>query len=441
MGQGLGARVRTALLAGAVALVLTACWPQQGFDDGQSYASTLPTGIVPANVGSLQRAFSVDLGTPQESSASVVWAGHVFVEPGGGLRAYDAAGVDGCSGQPVTCAPQWSAAPTSTFGRPLVADGRVWVMTSDGLVAYDPNGLSGCAGSPRICTPVVTIAGAHGELIGTGAGRLFVERLTGPSGGQHTSWLDVFTTDGVLRWEAQLDTSLYPSGRSVVTDGRSVFLRIGLAGPVAAYDLRGASGCSGTPKRCSPLWIASGPGEGTHGIFQVAVRAGRVVVQDGAFISAYDAAGVTNCAGPIRVCSPTWQSDYRSVAGFALTDDQIIADYPGTVASYRFDDARCGGNALACRPEWTGATALDLGAPPTIAGTVVYVTRGKQIRAFATDRSNGCGGTPVVCRPIWTTTLPDLVNAPMVVGDTLYVTGYVMPIGPNVGVAAFRPAA
>jgi hypothetical protein len=75
------------------------------------------------------------------------------------FEAFDANGVTNCSGTPVTCTPLWRAVIGSqAFGQsssPTIANGVVYVGTEDaGLDAFDAAGVENCSGTPATCTPL-----------------------------------------------------------------------------------------------------------------------------------------------------------------------------------------------------------------------------------------------------------------------------------------------
>jgi hypothetical protein len=94
----------------------------------------------------------------------------------------------------------------------------------------------------------------------------------------------------------------------------------GQKGNLYAFDANGVTGCSGSPNLCSPLWTgATGPiAYGTP-----AVASGVVyVVSDASSASpstlyAFDAKGATNCSGTPKVCQPLWIAPTDSSAGTA----------------------------------------------------------------------------------------------------------------------------
>jgi outer membrane protein assembly factor BamB len=85
-----------------------------------------------------------------------------------GISVFDATGVQGCAGTPKVCQPLWTA-PVSgrqATGAPVVANGVVYVNTNgstspdiavDGRVqAFDAAGVQGCTGTPTVCQPLWT---------------------------------------------------------------------------------------------------------------------------------------------------------------------------------------------------------------------------------------------------------------------------------------------
>jgi hypothetical protein len=80
------------------------------------------------------------------------------------LLAFDAAGVDGCSGVPKVCAPLWRGAAggaiTDPQGQEVVVGGDVAYVSQrvasspSRLLAFDARGITGCTGTPTTCTPL-----------------------------------------------------------------------------------------------------------------------------------------------------------------------------------------------------------------------------------------------------------------------------------------------
>jgi hypothetical protein len=91
----------------------------------------------------------------------------------GTIYAFDAAGVQGCSGSPVVCQPLWSAPVPGNSGHlgltaPAVAGGRLYVPSESGVAVFDAKGVAGCGGSPKVCAPIATLG--FGSPAGTRGG-------------------------------------------------------------------------------------------------------------------------------------------------------------------------------------------------------------------------------------------------------------------------------
>lgn len=79
--------------------------------------------------------------------------GRVYAQSFDGLYAFDAAGVEGCTGNPAVCQPVWTGWLPLNAG-PSLANGLVLASTPLGLSAYDTANLDQCAGTPLVCDPV-----------------------------------------------------------------------------------------------------------------------------------------------------------------------------------------------------------------------------------------------------------------------------------------------
>ena len=75
----------------------------------------------------------------------------------------------------------------------------------------------------------------------------------------------------------------------------------------------GQTSCAGSPKVCSPLWTSNTAAQPV--ISSPAVVNGRVFigpVSTANHLTAFDAAGVTNCSGTPTLCAPVWSADLGS---------------------------------------------------------------------------------------------------------------------------------
>ena len=125
-------------------------WPQ--FRGGPTHqGSDEPSTITPANVSTLEWAWYADIGTVVSSPAVV--DGVVYVGAIGGVYAFPAI----CSREP-SCAPLWTApAGPGVDTSPAVAGGVVYAGSVDHkLYAFDAAGVQGCSGAPKTCAPLWT---------------------------------------------------------------------------------------------------------------------------------------------------------------------------------------------------------------------------------------------------------------------------------------------
>jgi hypothetical protein len=210
---------------------------------------------------------------------------------------------------------------------------------------------------------------------------------------------------------------------------------------VAAFDLSGAQGCSGSPISCAPLWTAASGAMGS-----VTVAGGAAYVQNASRLEVFDVAGATNCGGAPKVCSPMWASTpvttvfgTPSVAGGKV----FVGGEDGVFAFDASGSANCAGTPVVCSPLWHGAVGGHVrGGPAVSAGSVyvpVYVpvdgnffhdTGG--LAVFDAEAGVSCTGAPVECSPRWTATLPGRVefsspavaHGSVIVGDRVGLHAY-----------------
>lgn len=235
------------------------------------------------------------------------------------LYAFDAAGVTGCSGTITICAPLWTGATGgAVYSSPAVEDGVVYVGSLDQkLYAFGASGMtSSCTGSPKTCIPLWTAwtrrpvesspAVFKGVVyLGSGDGFLYAFDAAGVTGCMFSPRV----CDPL--WTAKPGKSLLSSpavANGVLYIGSSATgLEDDPYGKLSAYDAAASAGCSGTPKFCEPLWTA------TAGAF-VPVLSSPAVANGVVYIGSYDfklygfdAAGVTGCSGTPKRCTPLWK--------------------------------------------------------------------------------------------------------------------------------------
>lgn len=438
--------VMTALVA-----VLAGCWAQAGYDSGHSNASSTPTPIIPATVGSLVRAFGAPAGPTVREVNAVVANGTMFTSARR-LRAFDAGGNDGCSGVPRECTPLWESdgSDPNLFGMvpaPAVGAGKVWGLfhysnIGTKLLAFDAAGGTNCSGVPKTCRPIVDVTpptapyfglsltlAAEGPYVNSANVSRFIER----------HWITAYDNDGAYRWTSGVEVA---RGPIVVGDG-FVFAALP-SGQVAAFDANGENGCAPANgfRYCNPVWTTTGaPVSMVSPSSKPVVRDGRLFVHDrGTAVAVFDAAGKDGCAGVPTTCAPRWTTSATDTFGVAVTGDRLVTSGPSGVRTFPLSASGCSASTPAvCPPTWTGllpsgATATE---PPSVAGGVVFTAySGSASGVVAHDLagSDGCSGVPTTCTALWSLVTATPVGSPIVVGPILYLAD---AIGQAAEVTAF----
>jgi PQQ-like domain len=141
-----------------------------------------------------------------------------------------------------------------------------------------------------------------------------------------------------------------------------------------AFDATGTTGCSGTPKACTPLWTMAtgGPIVSSPGVMNSVTYVG----SSDHDLYAVDATGATNCSGTPKVCTPLWTAATSGVvrSSPALTstmvyigsDDDHVDAYDATGST------NCSGTPKTCTPIWSTATGGAVASSPSVAKGVVY---------------------------------------------------------------------
>jgi hypothetical protein len=374
---------RAAVIMTVVVLLAGCAWARPRFDAAKTGHNPLELSISRDNVSTLRETFRVSTPGIGFSPDLAVARNHLYVS-GGPSAVFDAFGVQGCSGTPRTCQPQWTV--DGNFA-PDVVESTLYNRTT----AYDADGVDGCSGVPKVCEPRW-----GGSTDGSPTGVVDPTQLqfgfAGFGGhGAEDVWLRGYplhpdvdacppSSSGgsapacPAAWARYLGGGPLGGreGAPAVADGR-VFVSyssvVSAQGTLFALDGRDATGPT--------LWSALLPGKGGP---DIAVADGVVVttVQIGLdwLLAAYDAAGVTNCSGAPKVCTPLWVSD-----------------------------------------TWTGGGNE---AAPAIADGIVYRAVGSQLRAYDLHGQQGCAGTPVVCQKLWVASVGPGISAPAVANGVVY---------------------
>ncbi len=179
-------------------------------------------------------------------------------------------------------------------------------------------------------------------------------------------------------------------------------------GRVEAFDAHGVTNCSGTPKRCQPLWTSSS----NVGFSTPAVANGVVYAtgEDG-MLYAFSANGTTNCSGTPVTCNPLWTGGggtYNdNVSPGAPTVSNGVVYYESATNLYAFDadgGTNCSGSPTTCHPLWTAAFGGAFVPSLAVANGILYASSGVQgaLVAFDANGVTNCSGTPKVCTSLWT---------------------------------------
>ena len=361
--------------------------------------------------------------TPQWSAEGrpvALSADHVItlVDEGAGafrLHATDRAGVDGCTGAPRVCAPQWRS---PVIGEPVDGTARVLgdhLVVAEATGVADPYGGVGPArllgwrdvGAPARCGEVTPGVCPH-------------DWQSGP--------LTLF--DAADTFDPERGAVALGVGHAVVVDGA------GLTTTLRGFDLAGA-GCVGSaPATCSSTWQASSAISSLWAEWKPyvspVIAGGRVYVVEGwASLFAPDKLRSWDIAGCAAAspCAATWSR--------TLGDDPGIVAPPGDPLDRRYspsDPTVVGSTVLIHRSleswsepaefprqDWVlalstapGDTTAEPrwrtpGVRPThglvVGGGVAFVeppTGG--IAAVDASGTVGCAGAPKVCAPLWSST-------------------------------------
>jgi outer membrane protein assembly factor BamB len=307
--------------------------------------------------------------------------GIVYIVTPGGLYAFDAAGSTGCSGTPKTCTPLWQASfGSGGTGNPVVVNGVLYLEKYGALYAFDAAGSTGCSGSPKVCSPLWTGSAGGANVAKTVAvvnGVAYVP--AGNIAGVYA--FDAAGSNGcsgspktcVPLWRAS------KGGTSATVVGGRLYSQDQYG--LYAFDAAGATPCQGIPKVCAPLWTYSigGTFYGVPAVANGTIYVGHSTSGSQVLLSAFDAAGSSGCSGTPKVCSPLWQSSTLSYLG--NPSSPAVANGVAFVGSrdgnvYAFDAAGssgCTGTPKVCSPLWSSPTNSQVNSSPAIANGAVFV--------------------------------------------------------------------
>jgi PQQ-like domain len=320
------------------------------------------------------------------------------------------------------------------FGPPVVSNGVVYAgsssarNTSGNLEAFDAIGATNCSGSPNQCSPLWT--GSTGPIIGSApavANGVVYIASTESTASTIPPTLYAFDAGGVTNcsgtpkvcqplWTAPLSTGDIHVESPNVTNG-VVYVSgyqspggippQGPTGTVQAFDANGVTNCSGTLKVCQPLWTTAA----NIGYSAPAVANGVLYAIGEDTLDAFSANGTTNCSGSPTTCAPLWTATLDTSPSFVSTVSPTVSSGVVYAQSGNFNldafDAGgvtdCSGTPKTCTPLWTATNAgLD-----AVANGIVYgeTTSNNQLSAFDAGGVTNCSGTPKVCQPLWSYSL------------------------------------
>jgi hypothetical protein len=431
-------RQGSTLLLVTLVIVLAGCqWPMAGFDPARTNFNPFEDRVNVVNVSSLHEAWtSGELAEGGGSSPPLVAGGLVYTSGDQfAVQAFDAAGTRGCSGDPKTCAPLWTGDDTAS-GPPLaIANGTLYAGGSP-LQAFDAAGVEGCSGAPTRCAPRWTtslgvlpssVVVSNGFVYATDRvdqRTLYAFDAAGVAGcsGTPRKCAPLWRADG----GSPGGSAGGPPVRTAVANG--IVYATNIDG-VFAFDAKGVNGCSGTPKTCTPLWSGTqmtanptGPVI-AHGLVFMGTDDSNEVSFRGSLVG-FDAAGVQGCSGTPKRCVPIWRA--ATITGAVHYSPAVAGDrlYVGSADGLSaFDVDACSTSRPPCNPLWTAPFANVM---PIVANGVVYVNSSNTLWAFDASGNVNCSGSPRRCLPVLTRTISVDLTAPAIASGVVYLVAHTL---------------
>jgi hypothetical protein len=307
---------------------------------------------------------------------------------------------------------------------PLIVDGILYADKGNQLQAFDATGMTDCSTAPVKCTPLWTAATAYFDGMAIADGEVFVTDGEGVQAFDAAGSTDCSGTPTVCSplWATSTHEDTGPafapgSGSPVVANGvlyvpgygDGIALASGGA-YVSAFDAAGSTDCTGSPKVCVPMWTTTGLPTSAGNVGSPSISDGVLYIADGTLF-AFDAAGSTDCSGTPTVCAPLWTASTSSGPTYGAPSvangTVFVSSWYGTL--YAFGAAgstNCSTSAgvTTCTPLWTATGLGSIGGTPAVANGVVYVApEGGTLDAFDAAGSTNCSGavTARTCAPLW----------------------------------------
>ncbi|MBV8950093.1 MAG: PQQ-binding-like beta-propeller repeat protein [Actinobacteria bacterium] len=382
--RGRATLTAAAVGAAVMAVTLSGCWLQPGYDAERSAFNPIDNAITPANVGTLHTRWTVPLGAAVHDP--VVSTNGVYAT----LGAYPGAGTvtlralaDGSARwtSPLFPAgnPYFSQDPT-LFGNVVL----VPVASSTTIGGFHSSidqfdAASGAAGTP-ITEDISSQAITRGtKIVGTWAS--CTDTLLCASS------LFVHDTSGPGSWKTLLDVTNggapYVTSPAVGTDD----LFIGRGTSVQSFPLAPPSNCAqpGPNQVCPPVWS-------TNVVMQVAGNP--VLSSDDKTV--YVAAGTNLVALDAQTGTQLWSATLDAAASAAPAVNNASVYVPLANGELEVFASSCG--AATCSPAWSANTTSRIGQQPAVtSGGVVYTASADGVvRAYA---AAGCG--KATCASLW----------------------------------------
>ena len=408
----------TSGLTAAAKFLVRANWPQLRFNDANTGVNPYENVISTSNVAKLTEAWQSSInGAYLSNSPPAAWKGVLYT--GSGL-----AGVPLDAFSPSTGALLWrgagiTGATSGSAPSPTVVNGVAYIASGDGyFYAYSTKVSSAnCSGTqPVTCQPLWS-----GPIDGAGSAAQSSAVVSGGVVYVTAGYsLFAFSASGCGASVCQpLWTSATGGAAGEITGGSTPAVTGGVVyaggyGGLYAYSTN-ATGCTGTPKTCQPLWRGYTIGDVSVSSTAVAVAGGVAYVSAGNGVFAFS----TACSG---TCNPLWS--YLASSGFTGFTSPAVAN--GTVyvnasdgVLYVFSPS---GHLLrtATDPAGSSGPAADV----TVANGVAYAGYTGDVEAYSASGTTNCPGTPKVCAPLWTLAGSGRWDTPIVVNGVLYATAW-----------------
>ena len=431
----------------AVALVATSCqWTLPKYDLANTNHNPTERTLAVGNISGLHEQWtSAPLGSTT-TSPPIVFDGKVFVGTWAGLQAFDANGVQGCSGTPKVCAPLWTA---PGFGyQPFVHDGRVVAGGSDAYGTFDPDGVVGCSGSPVVCEPQATVAIDGSLSLLAGGSEVFVLSIDWDTGDPQVQVFDDAVLDTGCS-EPCLPARTYAvpcendggfcEGLDFAVTASHVIVTYSTwggwreDGVIMAFDRAGVAGCTGAPLTCAALWTRN-TGMSTVAAHDSVIVAPQTIVEDlGISTEVTSEIGVFDEETGAHLWSSATELDGSPFPGEVAIAAGSAHYRPDGATEVRAFPLVPGGCTTDCPPSHVADVQGFSAVGPRLAAGMVFVGSNLGIQAFDAAGVTGCSGSPVVCSPLVIASASGGAN----IGELVVANGTVVGVGQDLRLHVF----